>query len=133
MDEDQTLTPLEWMRKKVPLFYTILIVPFFITYILIQDGVFMWWDTSMRVVLISLYPAVIVTLWSTAYAGVVIYHFVRRLPAKGWAIFWAIEVFLFTLAVYRVLFGALNACGGWEGFTTLLSQEAGSTQEWLMG
>ena len=72
MDEVQTLTPLEWMRKKVPLFCTILIVPFFITYILIQDGVFMWWDTSMRVVLISLYPAVIVTLWSTAYAGVVI-------------------------------------------------------------
>ena len=133
MGENLALTPLEWMRKKVPLFYTILIVPFFITYILIQDGVFMWWDTSMRVVLISLYPAVIVTLWSTAYVGVVIYHLVRRLPAKGWAIFWAVEVFLFTSVVYRMLFGALSACGGWEGFTALLSQEVGSTQEWLMG
>ena len=121
MGENLALTTLEWMGKKTTLFVLILVVPSMILYSLMNNGPFVaFWYVEARAAFFILYPAGILTLWSAAYAGVLLYHLVRRIPAKLRSLLGAILIFWLTWDVWRTLFILLDQCGGWAGFVSML-------------
>ena len=120
MDEVQTLTPLGWMGKKTTLFVLILVVPSMILYSLMSGVFSAFWSVEARTAFFLLYPTGILTLWSAAYAGVLLYHIVRRVPAKLSSLLGAFFIFWLTWNVWRILLVILDQCGGWAGFVSML-------------
>ncbi len=120
MDEVQTLTPLGWMGKKTTLFVLILVVPTIVLYSLMSGVFSAFWYVEARTAFFLLYPTGILTLWSAAYAGVLLYHIVRRVPAKLSSLLGAFFIFWLTWNVWRILLVILDQCGGWAGFVSML-------------
>ena len=73
-----------------------------------------------RATIFLMYPAGILALWSAAYAVALLYHLVRRIPAKLRSLLGALFIFWLTWDIWRILLILLDQCGGWAGFVSML-------------